>query len=255
MKILTCNIRCSSAKDGENGWLHRRDFCSEVILAQDADVICFQEMLNDQFEFLAPKLNGYDFYALIDHPHGANPTNAIFYRRSMFKTITASGYWLSETPHIAGTRSWESACVRLANWIRLEEISSSKQIRIINTHLDHVSQPAREEQASLIVEDSKSYREDFPQILTGDMNSDSTNKAIDIFRKGGWKDTYNAVHHTEEPGITFHAFEGENHKSAFGRIDWIFIRGNLQITDASIIKNSDGNKYPSDHYFVSATVM
>ena len=255
MKVLTCNIRCSVAEDGEDNWRFRKDFCAETIRAQSPDMICFQEMLADQFADLKAALPDFTHYAMIDDPCGENPTNAIFYREVAFTVLSAGGYWLSETPHIAGSKSWNSSCVRLANWMRLEEKASGKSFRVVNTHLDHMSQPARERQAQCIVEDAAAYPEDFAQILTGDMNCDLENEAIKCFLAGGWLDSYAVVHGPLDPGHTFHQFLGPQCDSPIGKMDWVFTRGAVTTRDAAVIMDARDGRYPSDHYFVSAELV
>jgi len=255
MNILTCNIRCFGAEDGKNNWVYRKKFCVEVMEAQSPDIICFQEMWAEQFTDMFSLLPGFESYAMVDEPNGRRPLNCIFYRSNAFTRISAGGFWLSETPHVAGSKSWDSACVRLANWIRLEDCATGMEFRVVNTHLDHVSQVAREHQAGLIVEDAGAYPEDYVQILTGDMNCDSRNKVIDIFKAGGWIDTYNCVHGTEDPGHTYHEFLGHKYNSPIGKMDWIFTKGPSKVTGATLITDSVDGKYPSDHYFVSATII
>lgn len=254
MKILTCNIRYFDADDGDNNWVHRKELCVDIIKSKSADIICFQEMRVQQFKYISEALPEYSYYGMADQPTGKSPANCIFYLKDRYKLISSSGYWLSEQPNIAGSRSWKSACVRLANWVRLEDIATGIEFRVTNTHLDHVSQIARENQAKVILEDSLAYPEDYPQILTGDMNCSYTNKAIEIF-KTAWTDTYQSVHNMEYTGFTIHDFLGKNFNSENpGKIDWIFTRGKVKASDSEIIMDSVDERYPSDHYFVSATV-
>ena len=255
MKILTCNIRYFGADDGEDSWPYRKDLCTQVIGAQSPDIICFQEMWAEQFADMTSALPGYRSYGMTDEPTGRHPVNAIFYAQDTCTHIAAGGYWLSETPHIPGSSSWDSSCVRLANWIRLEDCATGGEFRVINTHLDHVSQIAREHQAGRIVEDANAYPQDYPQMLTGDMNCDTKNKAMDVFKAGGWIDTYGAVHETEDPGHTYHGFLGPEHDSSVGKMDWILARGSVKVADAAVIRDSQDGRFPSDHYFVSATVL
>ena len=253
MKILTCNIRCFGANDGKNNWIHRKDLCARVIASQSPDIICFQEMWAEQFADLSAAFSDYEWTALVDEATGRRPMNAIFYRREAYTRISSGGYWLSETPHVPGTKSWESTCVRQANWVRLEDQATGLHFRVINTHLDHIGQLARENQARMIVEDSNAYPSDFPQILTGDMNCDTTNPAIAAFKAGGWRDSYGAIHGTENPGHSFHAFQGPRFVSKIGKMDWVFWRGKLKPLDSRVIMDAEGDRFPSDHYFVSAT--
>ena len=91
-------------------------------------------------------------------------------------------------------------------------------------------------------------------LLLGDMNCDFSNPAIGILKAAGWVDSYGSVNGTENPGHTYHAFQGEAHESAIGKMDWIFMRGKLRATAATVIKDAVDGRFPSDHYFVSATL-
>ncbi len=252
MKILSCNLRGYGEEDGENAWLYRKDLCINTIKSEDADIICFQEMM--QISDMKSAFPDYDMYGMAHEPGERYPRNCIFFRRKNYNLISCSGYWLSETPHIPGSKSWDSRCIRLANWVRLEDRARGVECRVVNTHLDHVSQQAREKQAALIVEDAAVYPDDYPQILTGDMNCDTSNRTIDIFKAGGWLDSYGAVHPTENPGHTFHAFKGTEYDGSTGKMDWIFFKGAFSVTGAEVITGALDGRFPSDHYFVSADV-
>src|SRR5512133_936962 len=134
MRILTCNVRTSLAQDGENHWDRRKDLCVKVIRAQAADLICCQEMTAVQQRDLQAGLPEYEWFGMADEPATEAPVNSIFCRKDRFRRISAGGYWLSQTPHVPGSRSWQSACVRLCNWLRLAERTSGKEFRIANTH-------------------------------------------------------------------------------------------------------------------------
>jgi len=262
MKIMTCNIRCSTAGDGENAWTFRRDLCCRVIRSRSPDIIGFQEIREDQFADLSAAFGEFDAYGAADVPLGRHRVNSIFFRRDVFHLLSASTFWLSETPQVPGSSSWNSANIRLAGWVHLREPASARELVVVNTHLDHRSQEARERQAQLINAWAAVFPADCPMILTGDMNCDRTNPAIRAFKEAGWRDTHEAVHGPAEPGHTVHWFLGPDHmkKTATfdwwpdnqGKVDWIFVRGNVKVTDAEIVRDSERARYPSDHYFVSA---
>lgn len=253
MKVLTCNVRTSRGEDGSNSWRYRKQLCRDVIRNQNADIICFQEMTPAQFDYLRSSFPECDAYWMLDGPEDGEPVNAIFFKQKHFDLNSSGGYWLSKTPHVAGSKSWASECIRLVSWICLVERKSQKELRIINTHLDHVSQEARENQARLIDEDASVFEKDYPQLLTGDMNAHRGNRAIRIFVEDGWADSYEILHGPKDPGATFHEFAGpDNPKAEKGKIDWIFYRGSLEVISAEIITDSDNGRYPSDHYFLSA---
>jgi len=240
--------------DGDNHWNDRKSICFDVIKSHAPDIICCQEVWRGQFDDMSTAFSDYSSFGMIDTCVGKNPMNTVFYHSDRFRLLSSGGYWLSEAPHITGSISWDSLCVRLANWLRLEEISSGKEFRVINTHLDHIGQTAREHQAEVINLDTWAYPTDYPQLLTGDMNCDQSNKALQLFISAGWQDTYEIVHGPDDPGHTFHAFEGDAHISDIGKMDWIFSRGAAKVTASEIIKDTCNDKYPSDHYFISADI-
>jgi endonuclease/exonuclease/phosphatase family metal-dependent hydrolase len=226
----------------------------DVIKAESPSIICVQELREDQDEYMRGALDEFAWHGLAEEPCSGHRPNCILYRRDTFTLKAAGGYWLSDTPHVAGSRSWDSACIRLANWVQLVDNGTGAEFRVVNTHLDHVSQQAREEQARLLVEDASVYPADYPQILTGDMNSDVRNRSIAVLKQGGWTDTHELMHGPDEPGPTLHDFLGPEYKSTTGKIDWIFYRGGMDVVAAEIIKDTRDNRFPSDHYFASATL-
>jgi len=247
MIVLSCNI-------GPDSWPERRELCAEVLLSRSPSIICFQEMVEEKLDYLRLALRQFDWFGTCNKPAGRNPVAAIFYLRERFERISAGSYWLSQTPHVPGSRSWDSAGTRLANWVCLEEHASGRRFRAISTHLDHFSQEARENQGRMINEDAAAYPGEYPQILAGDMNSDRENPVIRAFKEAGWQDSYEAVYGPEEAGFTLHRFAGQKYESEVGRVDWIFVRGAVHVRGAEIIRDSHDGHYPSDHYFVAADV-
>ena len=76
------------------------------------------------------------------------------------------------------------------------------------------------------------------------------------FKNNGWTDTYRIVHRTEDPGFTFHAFKGPGFadSSKCDKMDWVFVRGDMNVVDAKVIDEDYQGRFPSDHYFVLAEV-
>lgn len=141
----------------------------------------------------------------------------------------------------------------MVNWGRFK--IEDKELRIINTHLSHISHKARVKETQMILKDVTAYPEKYPQILTGDFNCNSKNKAISLVLCSGLQDTYNTVHGVLEPETTIHNFLGEKAPNVEGKIDWIFTKGEITTLDSNIVKNSINEKYPSDHYFLTADIV
>ncbi len=261
-RILTCNVRVVIAQDAKTGdaWTDRKDFCAEVIGAQKPDLIGLQECQEVHLTDLKSRLPQFESLGVAIPATPFHVSDAILYSRERYEVISYGGFWLSETPHIPGSKSWDSALPRMVNWLHLKDRKSGKDFRFWNTHLDHKGQQAREHSAALIVAAAAAYPADAPQIFTGDLNSGGKNRAIQIIREAGWRDTYAEIHGDKDPGFTAHAFLGEkqNPKDSKGgtkqKIDWIWCRGGVKTLAADIIRDSRNGHYPSDHYFVSATV-
>jgi endonuclease/exonuclease/phosphatase family metal-dependent hydrolase len=265
-KVLSCNIRVALPEDEAKGvgWPQRKNICIEIIKKQKPDIICLQEVLKVQAEDLKKafskfQLLGFDGPEMDAHKEGYNgiAKNPILFNKERYELINAGGYWLSETPLAAGSKSWDTARARHANWVRLKDRASQKEFRIINLHLDHVSAQAKIEGAKLVVEESAQYQPDFPQLLTGDFNTRFDSKVFESVRAEGWKESYETIHGGGEAGYTGHEFQGTNYEkgASKGRIDYIWYRGKMKPVSAAIIKDAINGKYPSDHFFLRADLI
>ena len=262
-RILSCNIRVALDEDEAKGvgWSARKDICLKVIKDKKPDIISLQEVLKvqaDDFKkaFSSYQLFGFDGPEMDPHPTGyfGIAKNPILFSKDRYELLTGGTYWLSETPLIAGSKSWDTARARHANWVRLKEKATGKELRIVNLHLDHVSAEAKIQQAKTVVDESAQYQPEFTQILTGDFNARFDSKVVQPVRDGGWKESYETVHGGGEAGFTTHEFEGEKYDKgpSKGRIDFIWYRGKIKPVGAAIIKDSVNGKYPSDHFFMQA---
>jgi endonuclease/exonuclease/phosphatase family metal-dependent hydrolase len=261
-KILTCNVRVDTAEDkkGGNGWSDRKELCAEVMRTQKPDVICLQECQRVYVKDLKLRLPEFDSFALSNPGATAQPVNTILFSRVRYEMVSAGGFWLSEKPHVAASKSWDAAYSRLVNWVHLKERSTEKELRVWNTHLDHLGQVAREKQAEMILQASAVFPNALPQVLAGDFNADASNPAVKLVQAAGWTDTYAAAHGAEDPGFTYHGFLGPQFGEQVpkekrpGKIDWIWCRGPVKVLGAEVIRDARNGHYPSDHYFLSAAV-
>jgi len=266
-KVLGCNIRVALPEDEAigRGWDVRKKACIKLIKAQKADLIGFQEVLKVQAEDLKNEMPDYGCFGFEGPEMDINPEtyngiakNLVMYAKKRYEMISAGCYWLSETPEIGGSKSWNTARARHVNWLRLKDKKTGKQFRVMAVHLDHKDQEARNKQGQLIVKESEQYAADFPQLLIGDFNVDATNPVYRILTAGNWKDSYRDIHGELEPGPTFHNFLGKEYSKSTdkktGKIDFIFTKGNIKTTGAQIIDDEVDGMYPSDHYFVSAEI-
>lgn len=264
-RIMSCNIRVALDDDEAKGfgWSTRKDVCIKIIKSHNPDIICLQEVLKIQYLDIKKALGNYMSFGfegpdMDAYPEGYNgiAKNVIFFSKDKYEYVSSGCYWLSETPLIAGSKSWETARARHCNWVRLRDKSTKKEFRVLDLHLDHIAQSAKEQQIKLVMEESSQYDNNFPQLLAGDYNADMQNEVIKMIKSSGWTDTFAAVNGEIEPGGTTHGFLGAKAKPGkTGRIDFIFSRGPIITTASKIVKDEIGGIYPSDHYFIYADVI
>ncbi|MBP3775213.1 MAG: endonuclease/exonuclease/phosphatase family protein [Bacteroidaceae bacterium] len=264
-RIMTCNIRITGLDDDapypERVWENRRDLCVGTVLKRKPDVICLQEVIYDSYAYFKEKCKDYmafgfegpemDPYTEGYHFIGKN---VILFSKKRFEFVSAGGYWLSEEPLIGGSVSWDTNRARHCNWVRVRDRKTGKEMRFLDTHLDHKVDSARREQVKIIVKECAQYAEDFPQVLCGDFNSGLQNYAIQyLHAQPGWREMYESMHGMGEAGFSAHAFNGVDYKPKRNRrIDFIFYRGGIEVLDAQYVKDHVGRMYPSDHFFIQA---
>ena len=265
-RILSCNIRVALDEDEAAGvgWSARKEICLKVIKDKHPDIISLQEVLKVQADdfrksFPSYQLFGFDGPEMDPHPTGyyGIAKNPILFSKDRYELLSAGTYWLSQTPLVAGSKSWDTARARHANWVRIREKKTGKQLRVVNLHLDHISNEAKIQQAKMVVEESAQYQPDFSQLLTGDFNTKFDSVVFNSVRTGGWQESYETIHGAGEAGFTGHEFQGDHYEKgpSKGRIDYIWYRGNIKPVQAAIIKDAVNGKYPSDHFFIQADIV
>lgn len=270
LRVMSFNIRYGSAQDGDNHWDKRKDFVAETIDQFDPDLLGTQETLGFQKDFLSSKLPGYTSVG-VGRENGGDQgeMTAVFFKTERFEKLDEGHFWLSETPDLKGTVSWDSSLPRMASWVRLKDRlgNTDRPILFLNTHFDHKGKVARQQSAALIRSMAGDIGDGCEIVLTGDFNAsvDSTpyqtlfNPSIrrlaglDSPRPPIFTDTYRQMPPTDSPGeATFSGFRGGVVQGA--RIDWIAVAGHWQVVSAAIDRTSRDGRSPSDHYPVTATL-
>jgi len=262
-RILDCNILLDLPEDRPKpyGWGHRRDLCIGVIKSHKPDIVCMEEVgrgQNEDFIKAFPEMEVYgykDAYVDGNPPRFQAAKNVIMYSKARYEFVSSGAYWLSLTPEVAGTRMPGAGLPRHVTWVRLKDIPTGREFRVLATHWD-LKEPLRLLGAKIIAKESEAYSLTFPQILCGDFNSPRTSPEHLVLADAGWFDTYEIVHGLGEAGRTGNGFESpaEHARELLPRIDFIFFRGNVDPIAAEIIRDSKNGLFPSDHFFVSADV-
>jgi endonuclease/exonuclease/phosphatase family metal-dependent hydrolase len=251
--IMTFNVRVHVPSDGLNAWPYRVEKLATLINQEHPMIIGTQEMLPSMIKELDGKLTDYDWFG---KPRRRDDEySAIFYRKDKFKVLNHGTFWLSETPAVEGSISWNSNFPRVCTWGEFESIENPHcKFRVFNTHLDHISEEARSKGVHVILHFINQLREkeNLPIILMGDFNAFPNSHAVQFLQEDAqFINAYSKIDLDEHLRKTYHDFKGGIEGEP---IDYIFTSPNIEIIKAEIIHKTVDNMYPSDHYPVTALI-
>lgn len=258
LKVMTFNIRYNNPDDGVNAWPNRKALAAGTILERDIDIIGMQEVLKGQLEDLDSLLFDYDWCGVgRDDGKDAGEFTPILFLKDRFENLGDSTVWLSETPTVPGSKSWDTACTRIITWARLLDKSSQKEFYFFNTHFDHISELARIESAGLLLNLMKNIAEDKPAILTGDFNCTEQDSAYKILTSAlpnsvVLKDS-KTISETPHAGIK-NTFNGFSVPEGTREIDFIFVNPRIKVVTHETLNIIEDGVYISDHFPVVAEV-
>ena len=258
-RVMSFNIRQGVADDGPNHWEQRKPLVAETIRRFDPDLLGTQETYAFQAEFLQKELANYRYFGRSRQQDPREGEQCgIFYRRDRFTWLAGGHFWLSETPEVPASKSWDSSLPRIASWVLLSDRQSSGQsVLFVNTHFDHRGRQARLESARLIrkrVQRLRQIADDPLVIVVGDFNCpEGSDPYLALLGNDSqWSDSYRSVHPERATGEgTFNGWQG---RTEGGRIDWILASLPLLAAEADIDRWSSQDRYPSDHFPVTAVL-
>ncbi len=260
LKVMTFNIRYDNPHDGENAWSIRKNYVSEIVKKNNADILGIQEGLKNQVDYLAKELSDYSWIGIgRDDGKEAGEYSAVFYKKDRFDKLESSTFWLSETPGKPGL-GWDAVCSRIVTWGKFKDKNTGKIFYIFNTHFDHMGKIARKNSALLLKRNIDSLCAGEPVIISGDFNSsvDSDPYKILTSTEGSKKylfensENISSAHH-DGPSGTFTGFD--TNKAPTGPIDFIFVSKGTQVNSHKTLSDLFNNHYPSDHFPVFAEIV
>jgi endonuclease/exonuclease/phosphatase family metal-dependent hydrolase len=245
-KLITWNIQYGRDKGSDpNGWPQRKKALAAALAAEKPEVLCVQEALAGQLEFLDGQLPGYARVG-VGREDGKQKGEhaAIYYDEKRFKSSTGGTFWLSDTPG-KPSRSWGNQYTRICTWVRLEDMDSKRSFRVYNAHFA-LNAAARQKSAALIARRIAEEKGALPTILVGDFNCGPGSAPWKTFRKAGLTD---AAKLAGRPVGTA-TFQ----KYGFGLVclDAIFVSKGFAAASHRVITGQRGKTFPSDHFAVAA---
>src|SRR5581483_11157330 len=108
LRVVSSNIR-NNASDGPNHWEYRKALWAGVMHSLRPDLLGLQEVGEGQYGEVLAAFPGYRPVGVAkDDGRSKGEWSLILYRGERFDLIAGGDFWLSETPDVPGTRSWDS---------------------------------------------------------------------------------------------------------------------------------------------------
>lgn len=259
LNVMSFNIRLNIAVDSLDAWPYRKDKVASQILFHEVHLLGVQEALHDQMADLRERLP--QFKSLgggRDDGKEKGEYSAIFYDTTRLQVLQTKMFWLSETPEIAGSKSWDAAITRIVTWAKFRDKKTKKIFFAFNTHFDHKGEVARRESAKIVLKKIREMAANMPVICTGDFNAEPAQEPVMVIM-----DKSNPLHLIDSKEIsqtphygptgTFSAFRSKERNDQ--PIDYIFLKGKWKVLKHATISQTWGGRFASDHFSVLATLV
>jgi len=251
LKVMTYNIRYDNPGDGVNQWNNRMENVFALLKKYDPDIVGVQEALYHQLEDIADNLEGYEYFGVgRDDGKQKGEFSAVFVRKDRFTVLNQNTFWLSKTPEVPGSKSWDAAITRVVTWGRLQDNRNQKVFVMINTHFDHIGIESRRNSAALLKDSAASIGKNLPVIITGDLNFTRDKPPYEVMLDPSAIRLIDAAP-SDTPGTSCGFMVNAR---ACNAIDYIFHSPQWKPSDYQVIQDHDGEYYPSDHLPVMVTL-
>lgn len=253
LRIMSFNLRYCDDKAGSVN--DRSKISAAIIKAYAPDSFGVQEATGRWLDILTDALG--EKYAYIGEPRDTqgynSERNAVFYLKDKYKLIDEGTVWLSETPEIKYTKSFDSRCYRVASWAVLENKATGVVYTHLNTHLDHILEKTRAEQIKVLIGKLTELQKRGRVFCTGDFNTEPTGEVYSLMTE--FADDARAAASESDSGFTFHDYgKALKNSKLGGTIDYIFVPKGTDTERFRIIRNTFGGMYPSDHFPIIADI-
>lgn len=251
IEVMTYNLRYDNPGDGVNSWANRKEKVYALIKKYDPDIIGVQEALHHQLTDITENLPGYRYIGVgRDDGQQQGEYSAILLKHERFQIVETNTFWLSETPSVPGSKSWDAAITRIVTWAKLRDNETGKEFLFLNTHFDHIGEEARRHSAEIIKTRASEMAGDLPVVITGDFNFSRDDAGYETMMSPTGLVLVDPA--PDNPPGTYCTF-------AVGSvpcrpIDYILHTKQLHAENYKVIDDHDGQNYPSDHLPVMVTL-
>jgi endonuclease/exonuclease/phosphatase family metal-dependent hydrolase len=252
INIISYNIRLNVASDGINAWPNRKDNVKALVRFYDADILCVQEALPEQFDDLLAN-SDFDVVGVgRDDGKRKGEFSAVYFNKNRFVKKDGGTFWLSLTPDVP-SKGWDAALNRVCSWVKLYDKSNKKEFIVFNTHYDHIGVQARIESAKLIKKKIQEIAPTLPVVFTGDLNVTPETEAISTIKSFLTDSKEISVEPPYGPTGTFNGFKWDSPLK--DKIDYIFVNKAFKVQKFAVLSDSKDQHYYSDHLPIFARLF
>jgi endonuclease/exonuclease/phosphatase family metal-dependent hydrolase len=252
VSAMTYNVKYPERRGNGQDWRDRRPLLAEVLRRAGAHVVGTQEGHYGQLREIVADSGRYDWIGQGRERGGQGEFCAVLYDPAVLNPVAFDHFWLSDTPSVPGSVSpeWGARIVRMATWARFARPDGG-ELAWLNTHLDHESEVARARGAELIADWAAAVPAEVPLVVCGDFNCEPDSEPYRILtERAGLTDVWVAAGRPEHG--TYGGWRAPRPDSQ--RIDWILVRGPVTVESAELCDYHDGDRWPSDHVPVLASL-
>ena len=247
-RILSFNLLCAGKEN--NWWENRIPRVVSIIKEYMPSSFGVQEAHFGWITALCKNLPEYDYVGIgRDDGKEDGEFAAVFYLRDKFTATDSGNFWISETPDVP-SKGWDSACTRIATYVKLTNKENGKEYIHFNTHLDHVGRTAQINGAKMIQEKAASFG-GIPVVCTGDFNVLQGSDCYLTMVSANMEDARMMAPDTDDC-YTYHGFRPDEYHDI---IDFVFVdKATVKPVSFKVINKLVDGEYYSDHNAVYADV-
>ena len=247
-RILSSNVLCWGREGHE---IEKRiPLLCRMLKEAKPDSFGVQEAHIQWINAIKENLPEYDYVGVgRDDGKEKGEFTAVFYLKDKFDASESGNFWISETPE-KPSKGWDSACTRVATFVKLTEKSTGISYVHFNTHLDHVGRIAQVNGAKMIQEKAASFG-GVPVVCTGDFNVEQDSDCYQTMVSANMGDARLLAPDSDD-SFTFHGFEPEKTHII---IDFVFVdKATVEPKVFRVINKKIDGEYYSDHYAIYSDI-
>ncbi|MBI3831815.1 MAG: endonuclease/exonuclease/phosphatase family protein [Planctomycetes bacterium] len=246
LRVLTWNIQYGEDQgEKANGWPDRKRILKELLLREKPDLLCVQEALKNQVEFIEKLFPEHKRIGVgRDDGKEAGEFCAIFYDAKRLEATESGTFWLSETPD-KPSRCWTDNYNRTCVWARFRDKLENKKCLLFNTHFP-MNSAARLKSAKLFTKKIREEKSNDPIALVGDFNCAPGSKEWRFFAWAGLVNSETAA------GEAFLRKTFMYSGVPISTLDAIFVGKGWGVRGHKVVEDAVEKHFASDHFGVEA---